>query len=90
MEVSGQVHTPAALPPEERIPEDDEKAPEPVWTLQRGRLSPAPAENQTHSSAVHHAAHRYTDWADSVEIRVTTDAYHNDSSSLPSSTSSRL
>jgi hypothetical protein len=51
MEVSGQLHTPAALPPEEELPApigyEAGWAPEPVWTLWSGEKSLTLAENRT-------------------------------------------
>jgi hypothetical protein len=56
MEVSGQFHARAALPPVP-IGQDAGWAPEPVWTLWRREKSLAPAGNR----AVYPVARRYTD-----------------------------
>jgi hypothetical protein len=64
MEVSGQLHDPAALPSEEpQVLTEDEiwRVPEPVWTLWSREKSFAPAGNRT--PTVQSLAHHYTDWA---------------------------
>jgi hypothetical protein len=68
MEVSGQLHTPAALPPgkEPPVPIAQEAgwASEPVWTRCPWEKFPAPAGNQTpNHSIVQPVASCYTDWA---------------------------
>ena len=51
MEVSGQLHTPVALSPNERKPVHTEqragRAPEPVWTFRRIETVVAPARYRT-------------------------------------------
>jgi hypothetical protein len=63
MEVSGQLHAPAALPPGKGPPvpirEGDRRAPESVWTLWRKDKS-CTAGNRI--QAVQPVARRYTDW----------------------------
>jgi hypothetical protein len=62
MEVSGQLHAPAALPPgKPPVPSGYEAgwAPEPVWALWSGEKALAPARNRI--PAVHTVARRYTD-----------------------------
>jgi hypothetical protein len=51
MEVSGQFHTPAALPPEKQHPlptgQEAGWAPEPVWTLWKGEKLLVSVRNRT-------------------------------------------
>jgi hypothetical protein len=65
MEVSGQLHPPAALPPGKGPPVsigfEDRWAPEPVWTRRLRAKSSFPAGNQT--SVVQAVVSYYTDWA---------------------------
>jgi hypothetical protein len=56
--LSGQIHAPAALPPEKHHPVAIEYKNKPVWALCR-RENSATAAKQT--QAVQPVAHRYTD-----------------------------
>jgi hypothetical protein len=65
MEVSSQLHAPAALPPGTELPVPIEYeagwAPEPVWTRWWREKFPVPAGSQT--PIVQPVVSRYTDWA---------------------------
>jgi hypothetical protein len=62
MEVSGQLHVPAALPPAKEpsvlIRQEAEWAPEPVWTLRRRKKILS-----TLTPFIQSVASHYTDWA---------------------------
>jgi hypothetical protein len=67
MEVSGQPHGPATLPPGKEsvvsIGDADKCGPEPVWTLWRWQIFSPCRESNLNSSTVEPIARRYTDWA---------------------------
>jgi hypothetical protein len=70
MEMSGQLHAPAALPlgKEPLVPIGQEAgwAPEPFWTRWFREKFPAPTGNLT--PIVQPVAQRYTDWASSYDF----------------------
>jgi hypothetical protein len=66
MEVSGQLHAPAALPPGKeplvRTEQEAEWAPEPFWTRWCRKKFPR-RESNPRTPIVQTVAQRYTDWA---------------------------
>jgi hypothetical protein len=67
LEVSGQLHAPAALPSEKesavRIGEEAWCAPDPVWTTWRRESSWPYWDSNCNPSVIQPVASRYTDWA---------------------------
>jgi hypothetical protein len=67
MELSGQLHAPAALPPEEEqsvlIGEEVKWTPEPVWTTWRREICWPYQDSKSDPSVAQPVASRYTDCA---------------------------
>jgi hypothetical protein len=65
LEMSGQVHTPAALPAEKEPPilivEEPEWAPVPVWTIWRYESSCPHRDSKSDPLVIQPVANRYTD-----------------------------